>query len=92
MVHKYLKHWTVKCDTIKFFEPTTRRKRAVATTFPRDGALELGRVSLCDQDVPHGSNEDRSRDPSHSFDHLRDWKEENKTKSMISDRVSNQLA
>lgn len=39
-------------------------------TFPRDAALELGRVSRCDQDVPHGSEEDWSRDLSHSVNHF----------------------
>lgn len=44
------------------------------TTFPRHAALELGRVALCDQDVPHGSNKDWSGDQSHGLDHLWNWK------------------
>lgn len=39
-------------------------------TFPRDAALELGWVSRCDQVVPHGSEENWSRDLSHSVNHF----------------------
>lgn len=58
--------------------------KCLFTTFSRDSAMELGRLSLCDQDVLHGSDEDRSSHTSCGFDHLRDcWTDKkNRTQSM----------
>lgn len=42
-------------------------------TFPRDAALELGRMSFRDQQVLDGTDEDWRGNLSHGFNHLRNW-------------------
>lgn len=63
---------------------------AGCATFSRNAALELGRVSLGDKDVTHGSNEDRGRGPSHGFNHLGYWrKTQNENQSSTVSVISN---